>query len=115
MEYIGYVKYQGPHIKDGLFGARDAAIALNGFDEVFRYFLIKEDPEFSTLKFDLPIKIEEGSWGIFTPEAIEHLMYVAAGSTIGYCTLKKYFTTVAEIAAKDGKILQAKLGRSIRK
>lgn len=113
MEYIGYVKYQGPHIKDGLFGARDAAIALNGFDEVFRYFLIKEDPEFSTLKFDLPIKIEEGSWGIFTPEAIEHLMYVAAGSTIGYCTLKKYFTTVAEIAAKDG-ILQSGPAKDIK-
>jgi hypothetical protein len=54
MEYIGYIKYQGPHIKDGLFGAREAAVALNGFDEVFRYFLAKEEPEFAKLKYDLP-------------------------------------------------------------
>lgn len=53
MEYIGYIKYQGPHIKDGLFGAREAAVALNGFDEVFRYFLAKEEPEFAKLKYDV--------------------------------------------------------------
>lgn len=102
MEYIGYIKYQGPNIKDGLFGARDAATALNGFDEVFQYFLSKEEPEFAKLNYDLPVKIEEGSWEILTPENIEHLMYVAAGSGIGFCTLKKYFETIADVAGKDG-------------
>ena len=113
MEYIGYIKYQGPHIKDGLFGAREAAVALNGFDEVFRYFLAKEEPEFAKLKYDLPVKIEEGSWEILTPENIEHLMYVAAGSGIGFCTLKKYFETVAEMAAKDG-LLQSGPAKDIK-
>lgn len=102
MEYIGYIKYQGPHIQHGLFGAREAATALRGFDEMLRYFLIKEAPELANLKFDLPIKVEEGSWELLTPDAIEHLLYVTAGSGIGFCTLKKYFETAAEIAAKDG-------------
>ncbi len=102
MEYIGYIKYQGPHIQHGLFGAREAATALRGFDEMFRYFLIKEDPEFAKIQFDLPVKVEEGSWELLIPDAIERLMYVAAGSGIAFCTLKKYFETTAEIAAKDG-------------
>ena len=102
MEYIGYIKYQGPHIQNGLFGAREAATALRGFDEMFRYFLIKEEPAFAKIKFDLPVKVEEGSWELLIPDAIEHLMYVAAGSGIVFCTLKKYFETMADIAAKDG-------------
>lgn len=61
MEYIGYIKYQGPHIKDGLFGAREAAVALNGFDEVFRYFLAKEEPEFAKLKYDETMSFYEPS------------------------------------------------------
>lgn len=105
MEYIGYVKYQGPHIKDGLFGARDAAIALNGFDEVFRYFLIKEAPEIATLKFDLPVKIREGSWEIAVPENIADLITIknAIGGLV-FTTLTAYFTTTATIAAKNGLI-----------
>ena len=103
MEYIGYIKYQGPYIKDGLFGAREAAIALNGFDEVFRYFLTKEEPEFAKLKYDLPVKIREGSWEIATPENIADLITVknAVGGLV-LATLTTYFTKSAAIAAKDG-------------
>ena len=50
MEYIGYIKYQGASITNGLFGVRNAALALTGFDEVFRFFLEKEEPEFAKIK-----------------------------------------------------------------
>ena len=36
------------------------------------------------------------------PDNIEHLMYVAAVSGLGICTLKKYFESIAEVAGKDG-------------
>lgn len=102
MEYIGYFKYQGDKIQNGLFGAREAATALEGFDEVFRYFLIKEEPEFSRLQFDLPIKIEEGSWEILIPDDIEHCLYVLASTGIIYSSAKIYFDNLAKKAAEDG-------------
>ena len=106
MEYIGYIKYQGPHIKDGLFDAREAATALMGFDEVFRYFLGKEEPIFAQVNFKLPVKIEEGSWGVFTPEAIENLIAVAVGEAatggIVFFALKKYLESAMDVAGKDG-------------
>lgn len=102
MEYIGYFKYHGDKIQNGLFGAREAATALEGFDEVFRYFLLKEEPEFSRLQFDLPIKIEEGSWEILIPDNIEHCLYVLASTGVIYSSAKIYFDTLAKKAAEDG-------------
>lgn len=112
MEYIGYAKYHGEDIVDGIFDAKQSAQALLGFDEIIRYFLIKEDPMFRNFDFSLPVKIEEGSWGIFAPENIEQFITisqyigVATGAGVGgslvYKTLKTYLEESAKIAAKDG-------------
>ena len=103
MDYIGYFKYYGPSIKNGLFDAKEAAIALNGFDEVFRYFLVKEDPFFEKIDFNLPVKIQEGSWGIISPEDIANFITVKnAFSGLAYITLATYLAKTASIAAKEG-------------
>ena len=99
MEYIGYIKYQGPLIQHGLFGAREAATALRGFDEMFRYFLIKEEPDFANLDFDIPVKITEGSWIAEIPQHIgEYITLKNAAMT----ALSIYLARTAAIAAKDG-------------
>ena len=40
-KYIGYLKYSGKSIEDGLLDARKSAEALLGFDEILRYFVTK--------------------------------------------------------------------------
>lgn len=99
MEYTGYIKYQGPHIQHGLFGAREAATALRGFDEMFRYFLIKEEPEFAKLDFEIPVKIKEGSWIAEIPQHIEDFITI---KNMGMTVLGVYLTTSAVVAAKRG-------------
>ena len=39
-KYIGYLKYSGKSVEDGLMDARKSAEALLGFDEVLRYFIL---------------------------------------------------------------------------
>ena len=99
MEHIGYIKYHGPHIQHGLFGAREAATALNGFDKMFRYFLLKEEPEFANLEFDIPVKISEGSWMAEIPQHIGEYMTL---KNVAMTALTIYLTKTAAIAAKDG-------------
>ena len=102
MEYIGYIKYHSEDIIDGTFDAMQAVEALSGFDTVIRYFLVQEDPLFQKVDFSLPVKIQEGSWGIFTPENIENLIILSGITTVTTCTLKSYLTETAKKAANDG-------------
>jgi hypothetical protein len=62
MKEIGYLKYKGDLVKSGLIDAKTAGNALVGLDEAIRYFNEKQSPEFSALDYQIPVKIEEGSW-----------------------------------------------------
>jgi hypothetical protein len=74
LKYLGYIKYQGKLVEDGLLDARKAANALNGLDESLRYFLCQENPLFNELEFEIPVKIQKGSWEALIPENIDGLL-----------------------------------------
>ena len=94
---LGYVKYYGEVVEAGLMDTRKSADALNGFDEVLRYCLYKEDPSLRSIDFEFPVKIQEGSWEISIPENIASLMMLGGGTV-----LTTYASTLAVTAAKDG-------------
>jgi len=87
--YLGYLKYDGKAVEDGIMDACDSATALLGFDEAFRYFIQKENPSWEKEDLNLPVRIERGCWEIMVP----------AGLTVfaGY-----YLKATAEKAGSDG-------------
>lgn len=105
MEYLGRFKYEGAGITDGVFGVRNSLAALEGVDFALRYFIEKELPELNGVSYDIPVKIQEGSWELQIPEQIGQLMTVVQDSGLG--TIVKtavtyYLLKVANDAAKDG-------------
>jgi len=98
-KYIGYLKYSGKSVENGLLDMKKSANALLGFDEILRYFLIKEDPNLIGLDFEIPVRIKKGSWEIVIPEIIDKIFSPVG---IGYTFAATYFTATATKAAQEG-------------
>jgi len=88
---IGYLKYSGDLVKDGIFDAKKSAQALIGLDEALRFFIVKQDPELEEIDFEIPVKIQSGSW-----EAI-----VTGACISGGIIATAYFTTAAQKMAEN--------------
>ena len=94
-KYIGYLRYYGESsVKDGLLDMRKSAEALVGFDEILRYFLVREDPSLFGVEFEIPVRIRKGSWEAAIPEIIDKLLspsgiLTTAGSVYLLTTAKK--------------------------
>ncbi len=58
-EYIGYLKYEGKLVEEGLLDARKAAQALLGFDEAIRFFVGQQSPLLRDLDFELPVRLRK--------------------------------------------------------
>ncbi len=71
--YIGYIRYEGDLVKEGLMDARKQAQALLAIDHALRYFIAEQVPEAHDLEFEIPVKIREGSWEALIPT------FIAAG------------------------------------
>lgn len=96
-KYIGYVKYEGELVKDGLMDARRQAKALLAFDFAIRYFIVKQAPDFRNLNFEIPVRIKKGSWEALIPETVAG--WVQAGLGI---VVTAYFSKAAQkMADKD--------------
>jgi len=95
-KYLGYLKYQGKQVEDGLLDARKAANALIGFDEVLRYFLSQEDSRLKNVDFEIPVKIEKGSWLALIPDTVQEWLMAAGG--VGIST---YMATAAKKMAEN--------------
>ncbi len=89
-KYIGYIKYSGESVKDGLFDMRKSAEALLGFDEILRYFILQEDPTLKEIDFEIPVRIRKGSWEALIP----------TGLAIWFA--KDYLSSIAKEAGKNG-------------
>ena len=68
--YLGYLKYDGDAVEEGIMDARDSASALLGFDEAFRYFVQQEKPAWGKEDLNLPVRIKKGCWQILIPAGI---------------------------------------------
>jgi len=96
-KYLGYIKYDGPLVEDGLMDARKQAKALIGFDSALRYFIAKRAPEFRNLDFEIPVRVRKGSWEALIPETVAG--WVQAGLGV---VATAYFTKAAQkMADKD--------------
>ena len=98
MKCIGYIKYFGDGVEQGLLDSRKAAEALLGFDEAIRFYMSKEEPLLRNVDFDFPVAINKGSWKIAIPDNIDTLITLTGSSLL----LGKYLCTLAEKSAKDG-------------
>jgi hypothetical protein len=94
IEFIGYIRYDGIQVAEGIIDARSGAIALNGFDSALRFFIAQENAELSTASLPVPVLIESGSWTAFIPENLAGWLKTAfgAGAIV-------YATTAAEVIA----------------
>ncbi len=96
-KYLGYIKYDGELVEDGLMDARKQAQALIGYDSALRYFIGKQAPELRHLDFEIPVRIKKGSWEALIPETVAG--WVQAGLGI---VATAYFTKAAQkMAEKD--------------
>lgn len=106
--YIGYLKYSGKFVEDGLLDARKLSDALSGFDKVLKHFLYKENPKLSKIDFGIPIRMKKGSVVFLLPEAIDKYWALVGGGVgigaaiIGGVAAITYVKETAKIAAKDG-------------
>ena len=105
VEYIGYVKYEGEGVENGIFDARKSAKALLGFDQAIRYFAAKEDPYLIDKDYELPVEIKKDSWDIFLPIISSGIISIAA---------TKYATKTAEKVATDG-LFETGLAKDLQK
>jgi len=87
--YLGYLKYDGDAVEEGLMDACLSAKALLGFDEVFRHFIRQENPSWQDEDLNMPVRIEKGCWEIMIPAGVA----VFAGY---------YLKATAEKAGRDG-------------
>lgn len=69
-EYIGYIKYKGDSVSDGMMDARRSAEALLGFDSAMRHFVVQQYSDLKGIDFEMPIRIRKGSWEALIPETI---------------------------------------------
>lgn len=76
-DYLGYFKYVGPSVEDGLLDARKAATALLGLDESLRHFLAQHG---MTFDFEIPVRIKKGSWEALIPNSIATWSLTAIGA-----------------------------------
>ncbi len=87
--YLGYLKYDGATVQEGVMDARLSAEALLGFDEAFRHFIRQEKPSWQDEDLNLPVRIEKGCWELMIPAGVA----VFAGY---------YLKATAEKAGQDG-------------
>jgi len=67
-KYLGYIKYDGELVENGLMDGRKQAQAIIGLDDALRYFISKQVPELRNLDFEIPVRIKKGSWEALIPE-----------------------------------------------
>ena len=94
-EDVGFIRYTGNDVEEGVIDAGSAGSALLGLDEAVRYFNTKQSPEFATLEYDVPIQTRRGSWEAVVVASAA----VGAAFTLGY--VKKAGEKIAENDFKD--------------
>lgn len=96
LEEIGYIKYTGRDVENGLIDAGSAGSALLGLDEALRYFNTQQSPGFAALQYDIPVRTRTGSW-----EALVVAGAVAVGGAFALGYAKKAGEKLAENDFKD--------------
>lgn len=92
---VGYIKYTGAGVAEGIIDAGSAGSALIGLDESLRFFNSRQSPDLATLEYEIPVRTQAGSW-----EAVVLAATAGAGAfAFGY--LKKAGEKLAENDLND--------------
>ena len=78
-EYLGFFKYDGQSVAEGYLDARKSAEALLGVDEAVRYFVAKQIPGLRNADYELPVRIQKGSWEALIPHDLPSWLQAVAG------------------------------------
>jgi hypothetical protein len=95
LEDLGFVKYSGQGLVNGVIDAGSAGSALVGLDEAIRFFNSQQSPDFADLQYDIPVQTRAGSWEAVLVAGGA----VAAAFALGY--VKKAGEKLAENDFKD--------------
>jgi len=85
-KYIGYIRYCGDLVDDGLLDARKSAQALLGFDEAVRFFVGCQNKKLQKTDYEIPVRIRQGSWEALIPEAILLAKTIFGIASVAYAT-----------------------------
>lgn len=99
-EYLGYLQYSGESVKEGFLDARKSAQVLLGFDDALRFFVGREDARFREIDYEIPVKIEKGTWQIFIPQTIGDWIITGLG-VAGTAYLATAFREMAKTDFED--------------
>lgn len=77
--YIGYLKYSGQSVEGGYLDVKKMADALIGFDESLRFFVENDFPELKGKTYEIPVRIQAGSWEALIPVTIGQWIKTALG------------------------------------
>lgn len=103
-EEIGFLKYDGEDVPDGIMDAASAGSALIGLDDAIRFFNERQSPGYAKLDYQIPVKISEGSWIAYVLAGVGA---VGAAFVLGYA--KKAGEKLAENDIRDqttGEVVQ---------
>lgn len=96
-ECIGFVEFTGEGVNEGLLDARKQAKALIGFDSSLRFFVGRQIPSSQKADYEIPVRVQRGSWQALIPHTIGQWILTAAGAGI-----TAYITAAAtNMAQKD--------------
>jgi len=105
------VNYSGAKAENGIMDARASAEALLGFDRMIRYAICNKEPKLKNVDFDLPVKVQKGTWEITIPQAIT-IVLTAYLVGLANQSAKEGFIEIGPI--KDSKKLIIWAGKAIR-
>ncbi len=94
---VGYIRYKGKSVEDGLIDAKSAGEALISFNDTLSHTISIQYPFLSDLEISTPVLIQKGSWEALIPNSIEAWLGTATGLA---CTT--YLTTAVKKLAENG-------------
>lgn|GEM_PF-2587374 len=96
-DFLGYIKYEGELVANGVIDARSASEALASFDSALRFFITEERPDLQPVRFPIPVRIEGRSWEAIIPHTLAGWFTTAVGIAV-----VAYLKTAAQkVAEKD--------------
>lgn len=97
--YLAHFRFHGKLVEDGYLDLKKSAEVLVGIDELFRYFLSKQSKQLGKIDFEIPVRINKGSWEALIPENIGEWISLVLGTGLTTYSL----TALKELAKNDFK------------
>lgn len=101
IQKIAHIRYFGEKTKNGIIDLTSASYALAGLSEILRFFNSKQNDIFTDLDYEIPIKVQEGSWETAILDNPITSTILLGGSIFAASYLKKAGEKIAENDFKD--------------